>query len=391
MTLQRRLLLLLLIGAPAIWLIAIGFSAWRARVEINELFDTQQVRLAQQVVALLPAGLPNELPQGGRMVPVPDSDRGSADLADMSVAVWNARGEALLVDREGATLPYEAGRAGFHELALAGKEWRVFYLQTAAGIAVAVGQLSEERAEVLRDLLLSQLLPWLLMLPVLLAVIAAGVRRALRPVHALSQELEARDADDLEPVSARAPADVPTELRPLIGAINRLFARIAGAVEHERRMAADAAHELRTPLAALRAQWEAADAAYRSGDRGAFEHARSQVGKGIERIEHLVEQLLALARAEGTALQQDAVVDWRRVLEHALNDCLPLIEQRGGEVAVDWPAHGLVAMPLHGDEALLATLLRNLLDNALRYGPPAITIHVRLEPERIVVEDDGPG
>ena len=381
MTLQRRLLLLLLLGAPAIWLIAVGFSGWRARLEINELFDTQQVRLAQQVLALLPEGLPAQ----ERALVSPAGERGGADLADMSVAVWNAQGQRLLVDREGAALPYAPQREGFQEFDHAGQAWRVFYLRSPQGMVVAVGQLAEEREEVLRDLLLSQLLPWLLMLPVLLAVLAASVRRALRPVRVLAQQLEARHADDLQPVAAA----VPAELLPLIQSINRLFERIARAVEHERRLTADAAHELRTPLAALRAQWEAADAAQRRGDAAALEHARQQVGKGIERIEHLFKQLLALARAEGSVPQVAGLVDWQRVLERALADCLPLLEQRGADVDVAWPAHGLVVMPLRGDEALLATLLRNLIDNALRYGGKKV--HVRVAPDRITVEDDGPG
>ena len=381
MTLQRRLLLLLLVGAPAIWLIAVGFSGWRARFEINELFDTQQVRLAQQVLALLPLGLP---PQERELV-APQGERGGADLADMSVAVWDAQGRRLLVDREGSMLPYAVDRHGFTELDSGGHSWRVFYLRSPQGIVVAIGQLNEERNEVLRDLLLSQLLPWVLMLPVLLAVLVASVRRALRPVRLLTQQLEARHADDLQPVTAT----VPTELEPLIQAINRLFERIASAVEHERRLTADAAHELRTPLAALRAQWEAADAAQRRGDAPAVEHARQQVGKGIERIEHLFEQLLALARVEASSLQDAALVDWPRVLESALADCLPLLEERHGDVEVAWPDHGLVAMPLRGDETLLASLLRNLIDNALRYGGTKVV--VRVAPDRIVVEDDGPG
>jgi two-component system sensor histidine kinase QseC len=381
MTLQRRLLLLLLIGAPAIWVIAVGFSGWRARIEINELFDTQQIRLAQQVLALLPAAEPAE----PRRLALPAGDAGGADLADMSVAVWNAAGERVIEDREGAALPAAAGREGFHEAMLGGERWRVFYLRSPQGIVVAVGQATEERDEVLRDLLLSQLLPWFLMLPVLIAVLVAGVHRALRPVHLVSQQLEARHADDLQPVTA----DVPSELQPLIRAINGLFERIARAVEHERRLTADAAHELRTPLAALRAQWEAADAAQRRGDTPAVEHARAQVGRGIERIEHLFEQLLSLARAEGDSLTAAAPVDWERVLEQALSVCLPTIERRGAEVVVEWPANGLVALPLRGDEALLATLLRNLIDNALRYGGKHV--HLRMAPDHIVVEDDGPG
>ena len=209
MTLQRRLLLLLLIGAPAIWLIAIGFSGWRARVEINELFDTQQVRLAQQVVALLPEGCRTRC-------------RRAAAWCRCQTAIAAARIWPTCRSPYGTRGARPAGRSRRGQPAVRGRARRLPGARArgqgvarvlpaiAAGIAVAVGQLSEERAEVLRDLLLSQLLPWLLMLPVLLAVIAAGVRRALRPVHALSQELEARDADDLEPARRPRPMCPPS-------------------------------------------------------------------------------------------------------------------------------------------------------------------------------------
>lgn len=383
MTLQRRLLLLLLVGAPLIWAVAVGFALWRADLEINELFDTQQVRLAQQVAALLPSA---QLTGGLRLPAALPDGKGAADLADLSIAVWNERGELLLADREGAALPFDARAAGFVDRMLGEDKWRVYYLPADGPWRVAVGQVSDERAELLRDLLASQLLPWLLMLPVLLAVLAAAVRRGLRPVREVAREVKERRADRLTPLAI---AEAPAELRPLLTEMNELFARIDAALEYERRLTADAAHELRTPLAALRLHWETAQLAGNDADRA---RAHAQIGVGIERLSHLVSQLLALAGIESRGAPVfTAAVDWHRVVRDVLSDVLPVIEASGCEVSVVWPEDGAPPLPLTGDEALLATLLRNLVDNALRYSPPNSPVLLRFTAQALTVEDSGPG
>ena len=381
MTLQRRLLVLLLAGAPLIWALAVGFAVWRAGVEINELFDTQQVRLAQQVAALLPSA-PLDFQRSS--APTLPAGGGAAELDDLSIAVWNERGELLLADREGEALPFDAAADGFVDLRLGEASWRVYYLRSGGKWRVAVGQATNERSEVLRDLLASQLLPWLLMLPVLLAVIAAAVRRGLQPVREIVREVQQRRADSLAPLAI---AEAPAELQPLLTSMNELFARIERALEHERRMTADAAHELRTPLAALRAQWEAARLAASDAERA---QAQARIGEGIDRLSRLVSQLLALASAESAGRPVfTAAVDWHRVLEKALSDCLPLLDGSGSEVTVSWPEGA--PLPLTGDEALLATLVRNLVDNAVRYSPPRSLVAVRFTADSLVIEDRGPG
>lgn len=382
MTLQRRLLQLLLVGAPLIWAVAVGFALWRANFEVNELFDTQQVRLAQQVAGLLPSARLDGAPRP----PPAAAAGGAAELDDLSIAVWNAQGDRLLADREGAALPFDADARGFVDRVLGGESWRIYYLPGNGAWRVAVGQKAEERRELLRDLLASQLLPWLLMLPVLLAALAAAVRRGLRPVREIAHQVQVRRADSLAPLAL---ADAPAELRPLLAAMNDLFARIDAALEHERRLTADAAHELRTPLAALRAQWEAAQLAADAGERA---RAQAQIGVGIERLGRLVSQLLLLAGIDsrGAPVFTEAV-DWRRVVESALSDELPLIEATGSDVVVEWPAGGEAPLPLLGDEALLAALVRNLIDNALRYAPRGTQVVLRFGAASLSVLDEGPG
>jgi two-component system sensor histidine kinase QseC len=220
---------------------------------------------------------------------------------------------------------------------------------------------------------------------VVLVAMALAVRQALQPVHAIASEIEHRRVDDLHPVRLER---LPAELRPLVVSMNRLFARIGAAIEHERRLTADAAHELRTPLAALRAQWEAARLAQSDDVRMA---AWRQIGTGIDRVGRLIEQLLALAAVES---RPDGgfteLVRWQRVVEQAISDCMPLIEHTGCDVEVQWP-EGERPLPLVGDEELLALLLRNLLDNAVRYSPPGSRVTIRVGADRLEVEDEGPG
>jgi two-component system sensor histidine kinase QseC len=385
MTLRRRLLVLLLLAAPLLWLLTLLLTVLLVRKEINELFDTQQLRLARQVLALLPAE-PRAL-AGSALAPMPTATGGygEAEAADMAVAVASTDGSLLLTDREGPRMPL-AAPTGFTDLFIGADEWRVYTLLSADGRwRVVVGQMSEERDEVLQDLLASQALPGLIALPLLLLAMTWAVRRALSPLAALRGELLARRPTDLRPLDA---AQAPGELQPLLEATNALMARVEQALVQERRLTADAAHELRTPLAALRAQWEAAQAAT---DPQVRAQAQRQVGEGVDRLSHLVSQLLTLARAESEPLTADAPVDWPRAVQDALSDCLPLMDERASEVEVSWPEHGIAPLPLTGSTLLMGTLLRNLIDNALRYAPRASTVQLRFTADALVIEDRGPG
>jgi two-component system sensor histidine kinase QseC len=379
LSLQRRLLLYLLICAPIVWAVALVASANRARHEVNELFDTEIIRLARQVQAtLVGATLP------GQALPAAPTG-GEADLRDLAVAVWNADGQLLLVDREGVQLPRRTDASGFVDTAIDGKPWRVYYLQASRGEwLVAAGQRLHERDELVWGLVASQLLPWLLVLPVLLLAMAWAVKRALAPVHVLTSELLERSADDLRPVPA---GHAPSELQPMLTAMNGLFARIESTLERERRFTADAAHELRTPLAVLRAQWDVLRGATGEAERS---RAAAQLDAGMVRMDRLVTQMLALSRLESTdRLPQANEVHWPPIVEQVMSDMLPLAERRHIELDCDWPAAGTTPLPLQGDADLLAVLLRNLLDNAIRYAPERSTVTLRFDASTLAVENAG--
>jgi two-component system sensor histidine kinase QseC len=169
--------------------------------------------------------------------------------------------------------------------------------------------------------------------------------------------------------------------------MNGLFSRIEAMLARERRFTADAAHELRTPLAVLRAQWDVLRRACPGAER---DEAEAKMTRGLARLDRLVAQLLAMSRVEsgGSVLAKQPVA-WAALVEQVMNDCLPLAERRRIELECDWaqPA-GREPLPLHGDAALLAVLLRNLLDNALRYAPQGSTVTLRFDELALEVEND---
>lgn len=384
MSLQRRLLLYLLLCAPLVWAAALIVSVDRARHQVNELFDTELIRLARQVQATLGPKHPGPVPDQ----PLPaegTAEAGEADVRDLAIAVWDANGQLLVTDREGVQLTRHADASGFINETLNGEPWRVFYLQSFGGEwLVAAGQRDKERDEFVFELTASQIMPWLLTLPILLAAMAWAVRRSLSPVRQLTTEVQRRDADDLQPVPV---AHAPTELKPLVSAMNALFTRIEAALAHERRFTADAAHELRTPLAVLRAQW---DVVRRSSGPEQRAQAEATFSVGLDRMDRLVTQMLALSRLDAETGMPTATIEWRPIVEQAMSDCLALAERRHIELACEWPPAGRSPLPLHGDANLLTVLLRNLLDNAARYAPPATLVTLRIGEDRIEVENDGP-
>ncbi len=390
MTLQRRLMLLLLLSAPLVWGTGLLFGLNHARFEINELFDTQQIRLARQVLSILPSAAPDVVP-AATAAPSSPGSLGDGDLDDLSIAVWNRHDQLLLVDREGVLLPARHGFEGFADLTLDGEAWRTYYLPAASGEwLIAVGQKQEERDELVWNLLADQLVPWVLTLPVLLLVMAGAVRQALKPVRALTAEIDRRAAGDLHPLAA---GKLPSDLKPLLQAMNTLLARIAGSHERERRFIADAAHELRTPLAALQAQWDAQRLqAPAPGQASAHAPAQDNIAQSLARMGRLVAQLLSLSRLDQPPEPGAArPVDWPAMVERLFGELLPLADRARVELECVWPPAGEPALALQGDAELIAAMLRNLLDNGLRHSAPGQTVTLRLLADAIEVLDDGPG
>lgn len=387
MTLQRRLIIAVLLAAPFAWLLAIAGTYWRASHEINELYDTDMLRLAQQTMAISAL-----IPPGATSLPIPAQtppavDAGDAGPGDLSVAIWRGNDAPLVLDPEAMQFPRDGAADGFVETVVNAEPWRLVYLSDTSGqTRVAVGQRIGERRDLVIAYIGGQILPWLVGLPVLIGLLILAVRRAMRPVRQLSMQLERRRPDD---ATALAAADVPGELKGLVDAMNGLLARVGTLIEQERRLTADAAHELRTPLAAVRAQW---DVAQRTQDPAERRQAQASVTRGMERLDRLVSQLLTMARLDNVNHADFAgAVDWRSVAEQAVGDCLWIADRRDVDISVQWPAPGVLPLPMAGDAHALTILLKNMLDNAIRYGPRHGSVRLTFGPASITVDDQGTG
>jgi signal transduction histidine kinase len=216
--------------------------------------------------------------------------------------------------------------------------------------------------------------------------IGLAVTRALEPLDRLAREVRGREASRLAPIAA---AGAPAEVAPLVAATNELFARLERSFENERRFTGDAAHELRTPLAGLRTQ---AEVALTTASDARRRQALERVVEGVDRAARLVDQMLALARLDASqAVLAHAPVDLGAACAEAVAAAAPGGSADG--VEVDLRVDGQPRT--HGDRVMLAALVRNLVDNALRFSPRPGRVEVRAwqEPAHgcIAVDDAGPG
>lgn len=282
---------------------------------------------------------------------------------------------------------------GFHDVQLAGTAWRVFVAQGAErDVQVFVGEQAASRHDILRAVLRGTLWPLAMALPLLALLIWWAVRQATAPLRSLGKTLAARDAQALGPVTL---PDAPAEMAPMLDALNQLFGRIRTMVEAERRFTADAAHELRTPIAAIRTQAQVALAERDDAERA---HALRATLAGCDRATRLVEQLLMLSRLEagetapnGTPSAPAAPVDLGALAQRVAAEMAPRAIERRQTLGLDASPGCTVA----GNPTLLAVLLRNLIDNALRYSPDGAEVRLAVSSTgaqvRLQVDDSGPG
>ena len=377
-SIRRRLLAYLSGGLLALWLATALASAAVALHEINEIADSQMNQLARSLMQVpqAAAGSTANLPPAG-----------GAESSNNGFAIWDKHGTLLLADRYGREIPFQTA-SGFHNnrAAWQGSAWRYLYLHDEhSGRTVAVSQRLKERLSTLTNALWVQLALTFLSLPLLLWLIARGIRRGLTPLDLLAGELAARNAQSLQPVSEQ----VPAETLPLVQSLNALLARVAESLAREQRFTADAAHELRSPLAALKVQ---AEVLAMSSDEAEQQHHLGNIHESIDRANRLTEQLLTLARLDPMQALPDAQpIDWQRSAHQALQSVNLQAREKRVQLKLECACgFGQVFPPL-GNEVLLQLMLRNLLDNAIRYSPPNSHVTLTLAANGLSVCDEGPG
>lgn len=369
-------------GLPAVWLVITLLSIPPILHETNEAGDTAMMQLAHKLLSIDSLGAPGT----HEYDPLSKQQAGYAEDDFSGVAVWTADGTVLLADKLGANIHFRPDAEGFVNQGhwWSRDSWRVLYLHdTADQRYVAVSFSWKERLEALFSAVVPLLLFWLLGVPLVLWMLVRSIRNGLQPLYQLSNELGKRDAGSLNTVSE----NVPAEVLPLVRSLNDLFQRVSVAIEREQRFTSDAAHELRSPLAALKVQTEVL-ALSQSSDEQA--HHSMQIRQSIERAENLINQLLVLARLDPAAPRQDwPQADWNEISSQALQSVN--LHAREKYIRLQRETPDAEALPLQGDALLLQLMLRNLLDNAVRYSPERGRVTLVLAADYIEVYDNGAG
>jgi two-component system OmpR family sensor kinase/two-component system sensor histidine kinase QseC len=367
----RKRLLIGLSGATLASSILTGFTLYReTRQEVNELADLQ----LRQVASSMPTQL------------TPDVElRAPGDPEEFVVVqAWERNGSQTYTSQPGLAVPNFA-LEGAHTVRVDGERWRVFGVRQH-GRYVQVSQPTSVRDGLAAHIAFRTLLPLLGLLPLFGGLIYFVVVNSLRPLDRLAYIVEGRSASALQPLDAD---NLPEELQPIVAALNSLLSKMEQALMAQGSFIADAAHELRSPLTALKLQMQLLQ---RAPDEAARQEAARALTAGIDRAARLVEQLLTLARAEpGAPATAQGPIDLSEVVREAVAETVPFANSRGTRIEL----FADVPVMLQGDAAALRALARNLADNALRYAPPGSRVELRVRLDAGVptlqVDDAGPG
>ena len=374
----RGRLLWFLLAAITMAAIAQALIAYRSALsDADQIFDYHMQQMAMSLRSS--ATLTNKAADSAAD---PEND-------DLVVQVWTPDGAQVFRSLSRAALPQRAV-LGFSNVKANNTTYRIFSVQTS-NQTVQVAQDMAVRQRMAGTLALRTVGPIAVMAPILMLVVWWVVSGSLAPVSRVKRQVAARQADDLSPVSEN---DLPDEVLPLVHELNLLFGRVRTAFEAQQHFVADAAHELRSPLAALKLQVLSLG---RAQDEAARNVAIGRVTAGIERATRLVEQLLVLARQEGAADGKLEPVSLSDLVKRTLGDMAGLAQAR----QIDLGLHHADEAGVDGQPDALIILLRNLVDNAIKYTPAGGTVDLDLRrlpgakgtPGRVVlsVEDTGPG
>jgi two-component system, OmpR family, sensor histidine kinase QseC len=399
LSLRNRLLLALLLtifGVSSVWLAVLSSQMSRQQ---SGVWDSTLRSIATQLVMSMPADIDQLAAAPGGMLP---PEHASFDGDKISFQVWTGQPRRLVVSSPGAgstpLAPTALLREGvqaerYVDQVVAGQRWRVYSLtDTKARVLVLVGrQNAQYQADQLRWLVVSAATAGLLFL-VLSAAVWLVVRWSMAPVHELQHRIDQRAAGTTDPLIEER---LPEELRPLLNSFNVLLHRVETAIQTERRFIADAAHELRTPLAALLLHAEVAQQAHGAGDAADTTEALQQLHDVALRGARLSEQLLDSARLDASVAHEvTSPVELHHLVSMIARDFQATADRRQQTIE-------LVTRPVtvlgHVDE--LGILIRNLVDNALRYSPSASCVTISCDEVagatplrvRLCVTDEGPG
>ena len=402
------LLLLWPMSVVLTWLVAQGIA--------NKPFDRQlgeMARVLSQQVTVQDAG-GGTLPSASFALPASAAELLHTDETDtLYYQVLGLDGQYLSGDRA-LPMPNDEERAApgvvrFRDDEINREPVRIAYVRiglpgsTAAGVEAPIVQVAEtlgKRSRLATEIIKGVMLPQFVILPLAVLLVWLALARGIAPLNELQQRIRRRESHDLSPIDER---DAPEEVSPLVRAINDLLARLDRSIGAQKHFLADAAHQLKTPLAGLRTQAELAQREIDAGERDpqALKKSLQQIARASQRAARMVNQLLAMARAEDAsqALQRQPV-NLARLAAEAVHDFVPRALEKRIDLGYEGPEttrRGAAGLSVSGQPVLLRELIRNLVDNALQYTPEGGTVTVRAVDDPfgqvvvVQVEDSGPG
>jgi len=377
-SLKQRLLALVLATITLVWLGTAAFTYLDARDEFDEVLDAH---LAQGA-ALLVVQATHEIDE----LKTEHAPLLHKYARRVAFQIWEKGQHLRLHSANAPQQPLSTNERGFSDSTIDGKRWRVFSTWDESGeYLIHVAERSDSREKLARGIAGNLLKPLWFSLPLLAILLWIAVMRGLRPLDKLAGEVGRREPDNLAPLDT---SSVPREAIPLIDRLNRLFARIEISMQKERRFTADAAHELRTPVAAIKAQAQVARAATEETERI---HALNNAILGCDRAAHLIDQLLTLARVDTLDSSMMEHCQLEKIAAETIAALAPAALEKGIQLEL---LTGDKA-DIRGNSGLLRVLLRNLIDNSIRYTPPGTSVKIGITQEPgtvcLSVSDDGPG
>jgi len=372
----RARLLFFLLAAIAVGALVQGAIAYRSTLQqADDIFDS----LLQRTALSLGTG-------DGLLRMGPAHAKGSATpmADDLIIQIWTPDGVRVFNSRSRRPLPDQI-ILGFADAEVEGSTYRVYSLATPFQV-IQVAQDMQVRKRMAGALAWRTVAPIAAAAPLLMLIVWCVVSWSLRPVKRARAQVADRRPEDLSPINV---PDLPDEIRPLMQELNLLLERMRGAFAQQKQFVGDAAHELRSPLAALNQQLQSQR---RASDDDSRRVAEQRLAAGIERATRLVEQLLSMARHENNAEQPPAeTVDLADVVRLALSETLPAANAK--DIGIELRGAPQAMVRGHRDDLVL--LARNLLDNAIKYTSAGGHIAIRLDtpPEgaRLLIDDNGPG
>lgn len=378
-SLQRRLFQSLVIGLPAVMLLISLLTALPIYRSVNMDDDEDLQGLATLILT--------SAAEQEHLEALPAFIRANRLDEGLSYTLWAANGQVIKQHSE-ATFNPPINGSGFVNTAnpLAADAWRVWYASDPHnGNRLAIGQPWRERFDAVSDLLGAQMALLLMVSPLLLGLLFWVLRKGLQPLRVLTTSLQQRHPDDLTPIDQ----PVPSELQPLVQALNALLQQVGVLLKKEQRFIADASHELRSPLTAIKVQTELLSLTAHNDAQAEHLHTIQRV---TDRATHLIEQLLTLAKLDPQqTLPARQTIDWLSVSENALQSTSLSAREKNIRLKRVVNVESNAVLPLQGQPTLLVLLLRNLLDNAIRYGGEGCTVTVILHSDSVTVKDNGKG